>query len=137
MLEVTPDNLTQAGKDLRGLIRFDNPFGAALHEVLKDADVFIGLSRGNILTPAHLQVMAADRIVFAMANPDPEIAPDQALPHCRIMPRAARIIPIRSIICWPFPASSAAPRCAGARPSMSDEVGRRFTLSPTLSRRII
>ena len=47
--------------------------------------MFIGLSRGNILTPADLDMMAADRIVFAMANPDPEIAPDQALPHCRIL----------------------------------------------------
>src|SRR5579884_4282172 len=84
VLDVTQDNLAQAGKDLRGAIRFDNPF-AVLHEVLKDADVFIGLSRGNILTPADLQMMAADRIVFAMANPDPEIAPDQALPHCRIL----------------------------------------------------
>jgi malate dehydrogenase (oxaloacetate-decarboxylating) len=84
VLDVTLDNLTQAGKDLRGLIRFDNPF-SVLHEVLKDADVFIGLSRGNILTPDDLQVMAADRIVFAMANPDPEIEPDRALPHCRIM----------------------------------------------------
>jgi malate dehydrogenase (oxaloacetate-decarboxylating) len=84
VLEVTQDNLFQAGKDLRGSIRFDNPF-AVLHEVLKDADVFIGLSRGNILTPADLEMMAPDRIVFAMANPDPEIAPDQALPHCRIL----------------------------------------------------
>ncbi|HEY7315836.1 MAG TPA: NAD-dependent malic enzyme [Gemmataceae bacterium] len=84
VLDVTQDNLVQAGKDLRGIIRFDNPF-ALLHEVLKDADVFIGLSRGNLLKPEDLQMMAADRIVFAMANPDPEIAPDQALPYCRIL----------------------------------------------------
>jgi len=84
VLDVTPENLGQVIRDLRGAIRFDSPF-AALHDVLKDADVFIGLSRGNILTPADLQMMAPDRIVFAMANPDPEIAPDQALPHCRIL----------------------------------------------------
>ncbi|MGH7173931.1 MAG: malic enzyme-like NAD(P)-binding protein, partial [Gemmataceae bacterium] len=84
VLDVTRDNLAEAGKDLRGLIHFDKPFGT-LRDALKDADVFIGLSRGNILTPADLDLMAADRIVFAMANPDPEIAPDQALPHCRIL----------------------------------------------------
>ncbi len=84
VLDVTTDNLEQANKNLRALIRFDAPF-STLHEALKDADVFIGLSRGNILVPEDLQMMAADRIVFAMANPDPEIAPDQALPHCRIL----------------------------------------------------
>ena len=84
VLDVTQDNLAQAHKDLRGFIRFDNPF-SVLHDVLRDADVFIGLSRGNILTPEDLNMMAADRIVFAMANPDPEIAPAKALPHCRIL----------------------------------------------------
>jgi malate dehydrogenase (oxaloacetate-decarboxylating) len=84
VLDVTADNVEAAGKDLRGVIRFDSPF-AVLHEVLRDADVFIGVSRGNILKPEDLQIMAPDRIVFAMANPDPEIAPDQALPLCRIL----------------------------------------------------
>jgi malate dehydrogenase (oxaloacetate-decarboxylating) len=84
VLDVTSDNLSEAGKNLRGVIRFDAPF-STLHEVLRDADVFIGLSRGNILKPDDLQIMAPDRIVFAMANPDPEIAPDQALPLCRVL----------------------------------------------------
>lgn len=44
-----------------------------LEDALKDADVFIGLSMANIVTPAMLKTMAADPIVFAMANPDPEI----------------------------------------------------------------
>ncbi|WP_222983203.1 NADP-dependent malic enzyme [Flagellimonas meishanensis] len=44
-----------------------------LEEALKDADVFIGLSIANILTPKMLKSMAKDPIVFAMANPDPEI----------------------------------------------------------------
>jgi malate dehydrogenase (oxaloacetate-decarboxylating) len=84
VLNVTQDNLELAVKNLRGVIRFDSPF-STLHQALTNADVFIGLSRGNILTPDDLSVMAADRIVFAMANPDPEIAPDQAMPHCRIL----------------------------------------------------
>jgi malate dehydrogenase (oxaloacetate-decarboxylating) len=84
VLNVNAENLAKAEKDLRGCIDFEKPF-STLHEVLRDADVFIGVSRGNILTPDDLQLMTADRIVFAMANPDPEIAPDQALPHCRIL----------------------------------------------------
>jgi malate dehydrogenase (oxaloacetate-decarboxylating)(NADP+) len=50
-----------------------------LHEALKGADVFLGLSAGNILTPAMLMEMANDPIVFAMANPVPEIDYDLAI----------------------------------------------------------
>ena len=47
--------------------------GTNLQEALVDADVFLGLSAGNILTPDMLLGMAANPIVFAMANPTPEI----------------------------------------------------------------
>ena len=40
---------------------------------MKDADVFIGLSAGNVITPEMVKSMAKNPIVFAMANPDPEI----------------------------------------------------------------
>ncbi len=51
---------------------------AGLAETLEGADVFIGLSAGNILTPAMLQRMRRDPVIFAMANPDPEIPYDLA-----------------------------------------------------------
>ncbi|MEZ4855540.1 MAG: NADP-dependent malic enzyme [Gelidibacter sp.] len=44
-----------------------------LDEAMKGADVFIGLSKANIVTPTMLKAMAKNPIVFAMANPDPEI----------------------------------------------------------------
>lgn len=44
-----------------------------LEEAMKKADVFIGLSTANIVTPEMLKSMASNPIVFAMANPDPEI----------------------------------------------------------------
>jgi len=44
-----------------------------LEEALVSADVFVGLSKGNILTPEMILSMASDPIVFAMANPTPEI----------------------------------------------------------------
>ena len=47
--------------------------GTTLQEALVDADVFLGLSAGNILKPEMLLGMASDPIVFAMANPTPEI----------------------------------------------------------------
>ena len=50
-----------------------------LEEAMVDADVFIGLSIGNVLSPEMLLSMAKDPIVFAMANPTPEIAYDLAL----------------------------------------------------------
>lgn len=49
-----------------------------LEESLVDADVFIGLSKGNILKGHHLQSMAPNPIVFAMANPTPEISYEEA-----------------------------------------------------------
>ena len=45
-----------------------------LEEAMKNADVFIGLSKGGIVTPRMLLSMSKDPIVFALANPDPEIA---------------------------------------------------------------
>jgi malate dehydrogenase (oxaloacetate-decarboxylating)(NADP+) len=49
-----------------------------LSESMKDADVFIGLSVGDVVTPEMVKSMAKNPIVFAMANPDPEIAYDKA-----------------------------------------------------------
>jgi malate dehydrogenase (oxaloacetate-decarboxylating) len=49
-----------------------------LADALRDADVFIGLSQGNTVTPAMVRSMRPNPIVFAMANPTPEIMPDEA-----------------------------------------------------------
>jgi malate dehydrogenase (oxaloacetate-decarboxylating)(NADP+) len=51
----------------------------SLAEAIKDSDVFIGLSVGNIMTPEMVKSMAKNPIVFAMANPDPEIAWEDAI----------------------------------------------------------
>lgn len=50
-----------------------------LEEALIGADVFLGLSVGNILTPAMIKTMAPKPIVFALANPDPEIPYEEAI----------------------------------------------------------
>lgn len=50
-----------------------------LAKAMKDADVFVGLSVGNVITPEMVKSMARNPIVFAMANPNPEIAYDLAV----------------------------------------------------------
>ena len=50
-----------------------------LGEAMKDADVFIGLSKADVVDPEMLKSMAKNPIVFAMANPDPEIAYSKAI----------------------------------------------------------
>ncbi len=56
----------------------DNDTGD-LSAAIKNADVLIGLSKGNIVTPEMIRTMNKDAIVFALANPVPEITPDIAL----------------------------------------------------------
>jgi malate dehydrogenase (oxaloacetate-decarboxylating) len=57
----------------------------SLSDVLAGADVFIGVSAPGILTPDHISAMARDPIVFAMANPTPEIMPDIAAPVAAVV----------------------------------------------------
>ncbi|MDI6709538.1 MAG: malic enzyme-like NAD(P)-binding protein [Bacillota bacterium] len=58
-----------------------NPDGrqGSLADALAEADVFIGVSRANLVTEDMVRSMAPDPIIFALANPEPEIWPDQAL----------------------------------------------------------
>lgn len=63
-----------------GIAHLTNPEGlrGSLDDALVGADVFIGVSVANLLTEAHIKSMAKDPIVFAMANPNPEITPENA-----------------------------------------------------------
>ncbi len=55
-----------------------NTAARTLDEVMVDADVFIGVSAANVLAPDLLKLMAPNPVVFALANPDPEILPSVA-----------------------------------------------------------
>ncbi len=57
----------------------------SLHDVLRGADVFIGVSAPGILQVEDIGLMARDPIVFAMANPTPEIMPDAAAGHVAVI----------------------------------------------------
>ena len=60
-------------------IKFANASeGTTLDKAMKDADVFVGLSVGNVVTKNMIKSMAKNPVVFAMANPDPEISWEEA-----------------------------------------------------------
>ncbi|WP_370541848.1 NAD-dependent malic enzyme [Alicyclobacillus sp. SO9] len=74
-----------------------------LNTAIEGADVFIGVSGPGVLTVDHLKKMAKDPIVFAMANPTPEIAPEEAEPYVRIMATGRSDYPnqINNVLCFP------------------------------------
>jgi len=102
VLRVDAQNLEQARRDLRGCIDFQRPF-STLSQAMVGADVFIGVSAANVLQAADLQAMAADPIAFAMANPEPEIAPEIALPLCRVFATGRSDLPnqVNNLLAFP------------------------------------
>lgn len=70
-------DLTPEKKALLAYSNRENREGS-LFDALKGADVFVGVSKGGILKAEHVETMAKDSIVLAMANPEPEIYPDEA-----------------------------------------------------------
>ena len=74
-----------------------------LSDAMDKADVFIGVSVPDILTVSDLQRMNADPIVFALANPEPEIAPEEAYPFVKILATGRSDYPnqINNMLCFP------------------------------------
>ena len=75
----------------------------SLKEVLKGADVFVGVSAPNILDAGDIQNMEKDAIVFAMANPDPEILPEDVRPVAAVVATGRSDYPnqINNVLCFP------------------------------------
>ncbi len=71
------NNLSQVKQELLAFTNKSNLDGS-LQDALKDADVFIGVSVGNLLSGDDIQLMANNPIIFALANPTPEIDPEIA-----------------------------------------------------------
>ncbi len=82
-----------------------NPRGArgTLAEMIVGADVFIGVSAPNLLTGADIAAMAPDSIVFALANPDPEVDPFAASKHAAIVATGRSDYPnqINNVLAFP------------------------------------
>lgn len=71
---------TDLNDEKKKLLEFtnENNVNGSLEDALKNADIFIGVSKGGLLSAEHIKTMANDPIIFAMANPIPEIMPDEA-----------------------------------------------------------
>jgi malate dehydrogenase (oxaloacetate-decarboxylating) len=74
-----------------------------MSDAIRGADVFIGLSVARVLTVRDVKSMARDRIVFAMANPVPEIQPEEAERHVRVMATGRSDYPnqINNVLAFP------------------------------------
>ena len=72
-------------------------------DVIEGCDVFVGLSGPGIIPAEALGKMARDPIVFAMANPNPEVMPEEAEPYVRIMATGRSDYPnqINNVLCFP------------------------------------
>jgi malate dehydrogenase (oxaloacetate-decarboxylating)(NADP+) len=75
VLSVDRDDLDEQKK----LFATTNKKAKTLEDAMKDADVFVGLSKGNVVNQKMVQSMAKRPIVFALANPTPEIAYEEAM----------------------------------------------------------
>jgi len=77
-----------------------------LAEVIVNADVFLGLSAGGVLKPAMVQAMAAKPLIFALANPTPEIMPEevQAVRSDAVMATGRTDYPnqVNNVLCFPY-----------------------------------
>ncbi|HEX5092978.1 MAG TPA: NADP-dependent malic enzyme [Burkholderiales bacterium] len=77
-----------------------------LDEVIGGADVFLGLSAGNVLKPAMVKKMAERPLILALANPEPEIRPElarEARPDCVIATgRSDYPNQVNNVLCFPF-----------------------------------
>ena len=78
----------------------------SLKEALAGADVFIGVSAPRVIDAAAVATMADRAIVFALANPEPEIDPAEASSMRRWWPPDAATSRTRSTTCWPSPGCS-------------------------------
>jgi malate dehydrogenase (oxaloacetate-decarboxylating) len=72
-------------------------------EVIEGCDLFVGVSGPGLIHADDLEKMADDAIVFAMANPTPEVMPEEAAPHVRIMATGRSDYPnqINNVLCFP------------------------------------
>jgi malate dehydrogenase (oxaloacetate-decarboxylating) len=74
-----------------------------IHDVIRGADVFMGLSVPGVIGADDVKVMAEKPIVFAMANPTPEIMPEEAAPYVAVMATGRSDYPnqINNVLCFP------------------------------------
>lgn len=75
----------------------------SIHDVIKGADVFFGLSAPGVITQGDVRGMAKDPVIFAMANPIPEIMPEETMELAAVMATGRSDYPnqINNVLCFP------------------------------------
>ncbi|HEX8186998.1 MAG TPA: malic enzyme-like NAD(P)-binding protein, partial [Pyrinomonadaceae bacterium] len=85
--------------------RISNPDGerGSIHDVIKGADVFLGLSVPGVIDVEDVKRMAPDPVIFAMANPTPEIMPEEVAGLAAVMATGRSDYPnqINNVLCFP------------------------------------
>ncbi|PZG12373.1 NAD-dependent malic enzyme [Nonomuraea aridisoli] len=78
-------------------------YSGDLRGAVKDADVFVGVSAPGILTGDDIATMAKDPVVFALANPEPEVSPDDAREHAAVVATGRSDFPnqINNVLAFP------------------------------------
>ena len=97
-------NSAEAHKNWLGEVTNPRQIKGGLKEAIEGADVFIGVSKPGILTTELCKTMNKDAIVFAMANPTPEIMPDEAKAGgVRVMATGRSDFPnqVNNVLCFP------------------------------------
>lgn len=93
------------GEDVQWLIENTNKnnFSGTVNQALKDADVFIGVSAPDILTENDLKQMNKDSIIFALANPNPEVDPILARKYAKVVATGRSDFPnqINNVLAFP------------------------------------
>jgi malate dehydrogenase (oxaloacetate-decarboxylating) len=109
--------LTPAWQWLADNTNADN-YSGGLPGAVKGADVFIGVSAPNLLTGADIAAMAKGAVVFALANPDPEVDPREARQHAAVVATGRSDQPnqINNVLAFP-----------GVFRGMLDAQARQFT----------
>ncbi|GAA3686931.1 NAD-dependent malic enzyme [Nonomuraea antimicrobica] len=92
-------------ESLRWIAEHTNAEGYSgdLRGAIKDADVFVGVSAPGILTGDDIATMATDAVVFALANPEPEVSPDDAREHAAVVATGRSDYPnqINNVLAFP------------------------------------
>ncbi|MEW6109848.1 MAG: NAD-dependent malic enzyme [Nitrospirota bacterium] len=90
-------------KDWLSLNTNPDDIKGSISDAMDLADVFIGVSAPGIITVDDIKKMSRDPVVFALANPEPEISPEDALPYVRIFATGRSDYPnqINNMLCFP------------------------------------
>ncbi|MBB5153831.1 NAD-dependent malic enzyme [Saccharopolyspora phatthalungensis] len=110
IIAVDIDGIVHSGRgdadpNLQSIAEATNKDGrtGTLSDAVREADVFIGVSAPNLLTADDVATMSADSIVFALANPDPEIDPLEAQKHATVVATGRSDYPnqINNVLAFP------------------------------------